>query len=95
MTVADGIARLGLNARLRLNTPSAKSAAALIAAILPDAAIVVLHDPFRDLSDDIRAKSIEWIRSLAESGTSVLITGTSERDVRSVSHSVIEIGAGR
>lgn len=95
MKAADAIARLGLRAEMRLNTPAAKSAAALVGALIPDASLVILHDPFQELSDDTRAKAIEWIRSLAASETSFLMMGTEERDVRAVSHSVIEIGAGR
>ena len=94
-SAADGIARLGLDGRTRLDTPSAQAAAALVAALLPDAPAVVLHDPFRHLDDGVRSKAIEWIRSLPEFGTSVLVTGTEERDVRAVSHAVIELGGGR
>lgn len=95
MPLADGIARLGLDASRQLNTPAAKSAAALLCALLPDARAVVLHDPFRDLDHTTRDKAITWIRALADSGASLLITGAEERDVRAVSHSVIEAGAGR
>jgi len=95
VSVKDGLARLGLDARTRLNTGAAKSAAALVAALMPDAPVVILHDPFRDLDEGTRVKGIDWIRSLSESNVSVLVTGAEERDVRAVSHSVIEIGAGR
>jgi ABC-type multidrug transport system ATPase subunit len=95
MPVTEGLARLGLDARTRLNTGPAKSAAALLAALLPAAPVVILHDPFRNLDDATRAKSIDWIRALSESSVSVLVTGTEERDVRAVSHSVIEFGASR
>jgi ABC-type sugar transport system ATPase subunit len=95
VTAAAGIARLGLDPDLRLTTPAARAAAALTAALLPDATVVVLHDPFRNLETDVRVKAIDWIRSLAESGASLFVTGTEERDVRGVSHSVIEFGAGR
>jgi ABC-type multidrug transport system ATPase subunit len=94
MTTAEGIARLGLDARTRLDTPAARSAAAVLAALLPDASVVILHDPFSHLDGNTRAKAIEWIRSLSESGAAVLVTGTEERDVRAVSHSVIELGGG-
>lgn len=91
-SVADGLARLGLASRMRLNTKQSQSAAALAAALIPNAQVVVLHDPFRHLDDATRTKAIEWIRSLTES-TSILITGDTERDVRAVSHSVLEPGA--
>lgn len=94
-TVAAAMSRLGLDAKMRLAAPSARAAAALIAALLPTAALIVLHDPFEDLENDVREKAIAWIRSLSDSGTALLFTGTEERDVRAVSHSVIELGAGR
>lgn len=95
VTAASAMARLGLDPKMPLATSSARSAAALAAALLPDAPLVILHDPFQSLDAGVRAKGIDWIRSLASSGTSVLVTGTEERDVRAVSHAVIEIGAGR
>jgi ABC-type multidrug transport system ATPase subunit len=91
--VADGIARLGLTPRTRLDTKSARSAAALAAALMTSAQVVVLHDPFRDLDESTRTKAIDWIRSLAASPSSILITGDTERDVRAVSHAVLETGA--
>jgi len=95
MTAADGIARLGLLPRMRLNTPAARAAASLIGALIADARVIVLHDPFRDLASDTREKAIAWIRSLAGSDVAVVITGSEERDVRAVSHLVIDVGAGR
>lgn len=95
LSARDGIARLGLDARLPLNAPAARSAAGLLAALIPDVPVVLLHEPFRDLADETRAKAIDWIRELGGSGTCVLITGREERDVRAVSHQVIETGAGR
>jgi len=95
ITAAAAIARLGLDAKMQLATPATKAAAALVAALLPDAALVVLHDPFRNLENEVRVKAIDWIRSVSDSGTSLLVTGTEERDVRAVGHSVIETGAGR
>jgi ABC-type multidrug transport system ATPase subunit len=91
-TVADGLARLGLGSQMRLNTKHAQSAAALAAALLTNAQVVVLHDPLRDLDDATRTRAIDWIRSLA-SAASILIIGDTERDVRAVSHSVLEPGA--
>lgn len=95
ISVPAAIARLGLNAGTRLSTPAAKSAAALLAALLPDVGLVVLHDPFRGLDAGTRTNAIDWIRSLGSSRTSVVITGAEERDVRAVSHFVIDVGAGR
>jgi ABC-type sulfate/molybdate transport systems ATPase subunit len=91
----DALVRLGLDARMRLDTPAARSAAALAAALLPEAGLVLLHEPFRDLDAATREKAVDWIRSLAGQPTSILITGTGERDVRAVSHQVVELGAGR
>ncbi len=94
-SVTDGIARLGLDAKMRLSSPAARSAASLVAALVPDASVIVLHDPFKDLDDDTRAKAIAWIRALGESRAAIVVTGTEERDVRAVSHTVIDLEAGR
>jgi ABC-2 type transport system ATP-binding protein len=90
-----GILRLGLDPQVRLNTPSSKAAAGLLAALLPDVPVVILHEPFRDVPDGTRAKAIDWIRSLAASGTSVLLLGSQERDLRAVCHTVLNAGAAR
>lgn len=95
LPVAAAISRLGVDPRMRLNTQASQSAAALIACLIPETDVAVLHDPFAGLNDAIRHNAIEWIRSLSGSATAIVVTGTQERDVRAVSHSVIEIGAGR
>lgn len=93
--VDEGIARLGLVRHLPLTTPAARAAAALLGALVAGTRVVVLHDPFADLDAAVRAKAIDWIRALAGSRTSIVITGADERDVRAVSHSVIDVEAGR
>jgi len=95
LSVADAIARLGVDPRARLNSAAARSAAALLAALITETSVAVLHDPFAGLTDTVRRNAIEWIRSLSDSRTSFVMTGTEERDVRSVSRLVIEIGARR
>ena len=95
LPVADAIARLGLDPRARLTTAAAQSAAALLGALIAETSVAVLHDPFNGLTEAVRRNAIEWIHSLSNSRTSFVMTGTEERDVRSVSHSVIEIGARR
>lgn len=95
LPVAEAIARLGVDARSRLTTPERRAAAALIAALLPETDLAVLHDPFNGMSDEVRRNAIAWIRSLSGSATAIVITGTEERDVRAVSHTVIDLGAGR
>ncbi|TAK15265.1 MAG: hypothetical protein EPO35_07950 [Acidobacteria bacterium] len=94
-TVDEGIARLGLTGNMPLTTPSARAAAALLGALIAGRGVLVLHDPFANLDAGVRAKAIDWIRALAAAPTSIVITGADERDVRAVSHSVIEIEAGR
>jgi ABC-type multidrug transport system ATPase subunit len=91
----DAAARLGLSYRLRLNNPSAKAAAALLAALLPESSLIVLHDPFCDVEEQVRTGAVEWIRSLAATPVSMLVTGTAERDVRAISHTVSDVGAVR
>lgn len=93
--LAESLARLGLHPKTRLTTPASKSAAALAAALVPDLPAIVLHDPFAALDDRTKRHAIDWIRTLGGSRVSIVITGTEERDVRAVSHDVIEIGAGR
>jgi len=95
ISAGDGIKRLGLNPKMRLTTPAAKSAAALLAALLPNVPVVLLHEPFRNLDAGTRATAIAWIRELGASGASVLVASTEEGDVRAVSHSVIGAGATR
>lgn len=95
MPVAAAISRLGVDARQRLNTPESCAAAALIAALVPETDIAVLHDPFAGMSDPVRQSAIEWIRSLGGSTTAIVMTGTQERDVRAVSHTVIDLGVSR
>jgi ABC-2 type transport system ATP-binding protein len=90
-----GIRRLGLDPQLRLNTPSSRAAAGLLAALLPDVPVVILHEPFRDVAEDTRTKAIDWIRSLAAAGTCVLVLGSQERDLRAVCHTVLNAGATR
>lgn len=93
--VADAIARLGVDPRARLTTAAARSAAALVASLVPDAGVIVLHDPFSGLHEDVRRRATDWIRALSGSRTSIVMIGLNERDVRAVSHSVISAGAGR
>lgn len=93
--VPMAIERLGLSSRTRLSTPSARSAAALAAALIPDSRLVVLNNPFGMLDSVTRQRAIDWIRAMSETRASVVVTGTAEDDVRAVSHQVIEAGAGR
>lgn len=96
LTVAAACARLGVPGDLRLSTPRARAVAALIAALLPEkVGLVVLHEPFLDFDDATRTKAIDWIRALDSTSTAVVITSTRERDVRAVSHTVLELGGGK
>ena len=94
-TPAQAIDRLGLNARTRLNTAAAQSSAALAAALMPESRLIVLHQPFAALDPAARHRAIDWIRAMAETPASIIVTGTAEGDVRAVSHQVIDAGAGR
>lgn len=94
-SVAESLSRLGLDPRQRLTTGAARSAAALIGALIAETSAIVLHEPFTALDESTREKAIVWIRALADAPVSIVILSAAERDVRSVSHHVIDAGAGR
>lgn len=94
-SVADTIGRLGADPSMRLTTASARAAAGLIGALIGDTSVIVLHEPFLALDESTRERAIAWIRALADAPVSIVMLSTAERDVRSVSHQVIDAGAGR
>ena len=95
-TSADAaIERLGLNGTRRLNTAQARAEAALAAALLPAVGLIVLDEPFADLSEDTRTRAIDWIRALAVDPVAIVIGGREERDLRAVSHLVITLESPR
>jgi ABC-type multidrug transport system ATPase subunit len=94
-TVAAAIERVGLSSNTRLDTPTARSAAALAAALIPDSRLVVLHQPFAGLDGSMRQRAVDWIRAMSNTRASIIVTGTAEGDVRAISHHVIEAGAAR
>ncbi len=95
LPAADGMSRLGVDPRARLDTSAARSAAALLAALIPAANVAVLHEPFAGMDTNVRQNAIDWIRSLSGTPAAIVIIGGEERDVRAVSHSVVSVGAGR
>jgi ABC-type multidrug transport system ATPase subunit len=94
-SVSTVIERLALNRARSLSSPAARSEAALAAALLPAVGLVLLDEPFRDLSDETRARAIEWIRALAQETVAVVIAGPTERDLRAVSHTVVSVEASK
>ncbi len=80
--------RLALNGARALSTTEARAEAALGAALLPSVGLVILDEPFANVSADTRARAIEWIRALADEPVAVLIGGLEERDLRTVGHTV-------
>lgn len=94
-SVVDSMRRLGVNPHQPLTTGAAKAAAALVGALIADTSAIVLYEPFTALDASTRDKAILWIRELAESPVSIVMLSAIERDVRSVSHAVIDVGAGR
>jgi len=87
--------RLGLDRSKRLSSAVARAEAALAAALMPGVSLVVLDEPFRDISDETRTRAIEWIRTLAAEAVAVVIGSRVERDVRSVSHTVMSVEPAR
>lgn len=89
------IGRLGLDRSRILSSPAANAEAALAAALLPAVSLVLLDEPFRDVSDETRARAIEWIRALAAEPVAVVIGGSAESDLRAVSHVVVRVEPAR
>ena len=94
-SAAAALRRLHISPDAPMASAAVRSGAALAAVLVSGAPVLVLHEPFTELSHDTRGSAIEWILALARTTTSIVVSGREERDLRAVSTLVIKVGATR
>jgi ABC-2 type transport system ATP-binding protein len=68
---------------------------ALAAALGMRSPLLILDDPFRGLDEDGRASFLRWIGEARDSGTTVVITSTDERDLTTICPRIVRLDGGR
>jgi ABC-type multidrug transport system ATPase subunit len=68
---------------------------ALAAALGMRSPLLILDDPFRGLDEDGRGTFLRWIGEARESGTTVVITSTDDRDLTAVCARIVRLDGGR
>ena len=68
---------------------------ALSAALTMKTALLILDDPFRGLDEHGRSLFQRWIVEARESGTTLILTSTDERDLTAICHRIVRLDGGR